>query len=130
MVDHPTCEWPGASGKKYQFYVWPRHPNVEAAQMGNYIYAAINAKNQWFPIYIGQGDLSERCTKNHHQIKCIDFKGATHVHLALCAKEADRLAIERDLLAAFPDAYAPNGCNMKEGGLAPLTISPRSIKAS
>jgi hypothetical protein len=114
--EHPICTWTGASGKQYQFYVWPRHPDVNADQMGNYIYTKINDKNEYVPIYIGEGDLSVRCTKNHHQIKCIDSKGATSVHLVLCAKEADRLAMERDLLAGYPQAYAPTGCNVKEGG--------------
>jgi len=32
------------------------------------------------------------------------------------AKESDRLSEERDLLAAFPQAYFPKGCNVKKGG--------------
>jgi hypothetical protein len=30
--------------------------------------------------------------------------------------EADRLAEEQDLLAGYPQAYAPTGCNEKIGG--------------
>ena len=116
MADHPTCVWIGASGAKYTYHVWPRHPDIGANQDGNYIYAKTNAQGQWVPVYIGQGDLSVRTTKNHHRAKCIDTKGATAVHVHLNAKEADRLAEEKDLLANYSQAYEPTGCNVKEGG--------------
>jgi len=84
--------------------------------MGNYIYCKIE-QNYWQPINIGQGDLGIRCTKSHHQIECINSKGATHVHLKLTdGGEAARRAAERDLLANFSQAYVPNGCNQKQGG--------------
>src|ERR1700675_477889 len=61
---------------------------LNEGQMGNYIYSKLNENNLWVPIYIGQGDLAARATKDHHRIDCIDKKGATHVHLHLNAKEA------------------------------------------
>jgi hypothetical protein len=111
-----TCNWPGASGKEYTFYIYARHPDIKAGQDGNYIYAKRNSEGHWVPVYIGQGDLATRATGNHHQIECIDSKGATHVHLMLNSKEADRLAVEKDLLANFQNAYTPTGCNVKKGG--------------
>jgi len=110
--------WIGASGRAYPFYVYSRHPRIIAGQMGNYIYAKIDQDNTWQPIYIGQGDISVRCTKNHHQIECINSKGATHVHLIRLTSgdENARKSQERDLLAAYPQAYAPTGCNQREGG--------------
>ena len=113
---HDTCIWTGASGEKYTFYIWPRHPGVKSGQDGNYIYAKKDAQGRWAPIYIGQGDLSVRLTTNHHRHDCIEKKGATAVHLHTNAKEADRLSEERDLLKNYPQAYAPTGCNVKEGG--------------
>ena len=110
-----TCDWPGASGNSYKYFIYKRHPSVNAGQDGNYIYAKI-VNNEWVPVYIGQGDLSVRCTPNHHQIDCIDSKGATHVHMHRNGSEADRLTEEKDLLAAFPQAYVPKGCNVKKGG--------------
>jgi hypothetical protein len=108
--------WNGASGTGYRYAVYPRHPQgIPAKTLGNYIYTKV-VNNVWVPIYVGQGDLSERVTKNHHRITCIDSKGATHVHMHLNPKEADRLAEERDLLAGHSDAYTPKGCNVKEGG--------------
>jgi hypothetical protein len=112
-----TYTWTGASGTAYFFYVYPRHPIINSNQMGNYIYAKRNQNNQWVPVYIGQGDLSVRCTTNHHQIRCLDSKGSTHIHLRLTAGgEAARKAVENDLLVQYTNAYAPHGCNQREGG--------------
>jgi hypothetical protein len=116
MASDETCVWNGASGTNYTYYVWPRHPNIDPNQFGNYIYSKKNAQGLWVPIYIGQGDLSVRCTNSHHQQDCINLKGATHVHLHLNAQERDRLAEERDLLARYTNAYASEGCNVKLGG--------------
>lgn len=116
MPEIPICNWEGASGTRYPFHIYVRHPDVENGQDGNYIYARRNAENRWVPVYIGQGDLSVRCTKNHHQIECIDSKKATHVHLRLESREAERLAVEKDLLGRYTNAYAPSGCNIKKGG--------------
>ncbi|MGA9137925.1 MAG: hypothetical protein WBZ39_08330 [Methylovirgula sp.] len=113
---HDTCDWIGASGKSYTYYIWPRHPDLKPDQPGNYIYAKLNEKGLWVPVYVGQGDLAVRATEDHHRVECIDSKGATHVHLHLNAKEADRLAQEQDLLANYTNAYVPQGCNVKKGG--------------
>ena len=116
MADHATCVWTGVSGTQYTYYIWPRHPDIGADQLGNYIYAKPNSQNQWVPVYIGQGDLSVRATSDHHRTSCIDSKGATAVHVHLNPKEVDRLNEERDLLANYPQAYTPTGCNVKKGG--------------
>lgn len=114
--EHETCVWQGASGKQYTYYIWRRHPNINNGQAGNYIYAKRNQQDLWVPIYIGEGDLSVRCTRSHHQQTCINSRGATHVHLHLNARQEDRWAEEADLLARYQNAYAPNGCNVKAGG--------------
>jgi hypothetical protein len=116
MADHPTCVWTGRSGKTYTYYVWQRHPDVAPDQKGNYIYAKQNAQNQWVPVYIGEGDLSVRCSQDHHQRECIDLKRATAVHMHTNADNNARWAEESDLLEAYPSAYAPTGCNVKTGG--------------
>src|SRR6266404_8952105 len=108
MVDY--VDWIGVSGTKYTFAIYRRHPRIKGGQMGNYIYAKV-VNNVWVPIYIGQGDLSVRCTKRHHQIECINSKGATHVHLKLTGDDDIRKSRERDLLTGHPNAYAPVGCN-------------------
>jgi hypothetical protein len=70
----------------------------------------------WEPIYIGEGRLADRCCDSHHKAKAIAAKGATHVHAHLNQTLGPRLWEERDLLANFPQAYAPTGCNEKVGG--------------
>lgn len=114
MANEPEVIWTGASGTQYKYWVYPRHPSIKEVD-GNYIYSKV-VNNVWIPIYVGQGDLSVRCTDNHHRIECINSKKATHVHLHTNSAEKDRLAEEKDLLAGHPDAYSPTGCNVKEGG--------------
>lgn len=107
--------WNGASGKRYPFTVFPRHPTLPSGAKGNYIYAK-TIGNTWYAVYIGQGDVSVRATGDHHRIACINSKGATHVHIYPNDSERDRLAVEKDLLAAHGEAYTPTGCNVREGG--------------
>lgn len=116
MAQIPTCNWIGASRKTYTYFVHDRHPNVAEGNIGNYIYAKLNSSGLWVPVYIGEGDLSVRTTGSHHRVECIDAKKATHIHMHINSIEKVRLAEEADLLANYPNAYDPNGCNVKIGG--------------
>ncbi len=116
MANQETCAWIGKSGTKYTHYIYPRHPVINEGQDGNYIYAKKNRDGLWVPVYIGQGELSKRATTDHHRIRCIDSKGATHVQLHLNAKKEDRLAEEQDLLANYTNALTPDGCNVNPTG--------------
>jgi len=109
-----TCKWTGASGTQYTYHIYTLPQHFSKCD-GNYIYAKWNGSH-WLAVYIGEGDLSERCTENHHQAPCISRKGATHVHAHQTASEDARKAEESDLLAGNPEAYEPSGCNAKEGG--------------
>jgi hypothetical protein len=111
-----TCNWKGASGTSYNYHIHELPVGFNPNQPGNYIFTKLNSENRWIPIYIGQGDLGDRVSENHHQWTCIQRKGATHVHVHMNANEQSRLAEERDLLAYYTNAYAPNGCNEREGG--------------
>ena len=116
MPSKGTAIWSGASGKQYTYWVYVPPTGLSAGQDGNYIYAKLVNAN-WVPIYIGQGDLRDRANiDNHHQSQCLKSKGATHVHAHTNPLEAERLAEEQDLLAGYPDAYQPTGCNEKAGG--------------
>ena len=42
MADHLTCTWTGASGKKYIYEIYARHPKLAANEPGNFIYAKID----------------------------------------------------------------------------------------
>jgi len=112
-----VCEWTGASTKKYLYSVFKLPISFNSNQDGNYIYARLDTEqNCWIPLYIGQGCLSDRCSDQHDRAKEIASKGATHVRAHLNPDEAARKNEESDLLASFPQAYAPIGCNVKIGG--------------
>lgn len=115
MGSIPTCIWTGASGARYQYYIYNLPASFDPEQPGNYIYAKKDYGGMWVPIYIGQGDLNDRAN-NHHQSTCIKSKGATHFHCHKNSVERNRLAEEDDLLANYNQAYAPTGCNERSGG--------------
>ena len=111
VANQPTCTWTGASGRKYVYEVHRRHPDVPPNEPGNYIYAKMDAHHRWVPVYIGQGNLTQRANVDPRCMECIDSKGATHVHLHVNFKKEDRIAEVEDLLANFPQACSPEGCN-------------------
>lgn len=110
-----TCVWTGASGAAYTYYYHPLPVSFTPNQDGNYIYAKI-VDGHWQPVYIGEGDLCTRCGDQHHQALCITKKGATYFHEHLNSQVTSRRAEESDLLANYPQAYTPSGCNQKIGG--------------
>ena len=116
MSDSPTCNWIGASGASYRYFIHELPVSFNTDQPGNYIFSKLNAEKRWVPIYIGQGDLGDRIGEGHQKWDCIQRKGATHVHVHTNSTEAARLAEEQDLLANYTNAYVPNGCNEKQGG--------------
>lgn len=109
-----TCDWPGVSGSVYTYHVYDINFVLNAGQDGNYIFAKL-VNGSWSPVYIGQGDLQSR-RQAHLNDGCVTQKGATHFHCHLNGSEIKRLAEERDILANFPSAYRPTGCNVKPGG--------------
>lgn len=109
-----TQNWVGRSGTSYLYEVY-EHPHKFGQVEGNYIYTKKIA-NYWEAIYIGEGNLADRGGPSHQQAGCISSKGATHIHAHSNPVEAARKSEEKDLLARHPEAYAPKGCNVKEGG--------------
>lgn len=116
MTDHATCAWTGASGRKYIYEIYTRHPKLPPNQPGNYIYAKMDEHRRWVPIYIGEGNLTQRAASDRRVVERIDARGATHVHLHGNYDRDNRLSEIKDLLDNFPQAYAPEGCNEKQGG--------------
>lgn len=116
MNQNPTCNWRGASGAVYTYHIWDLPAHLDRNQYGNYIYCKKDQWGTWIPIYIGEGDLADRISDQHHRISCIKTKGATHAHLHKTVDEQKGKYEEGDLLAAHPEAYVPNGCNVKPGG--------------
>ena len=116
MTEIHTCNWVGTSGTVYRYSIHRLPISFEGDQPGNYIFAKVNTESKWVPIYIGQGDLGERVSDNHHKWNCIERRGATHIHVHKNVEESARLEEEKDLLANYPNAYAPGGCNERGGG--------------
>ena len=115
MNSPQTCVWVGASGTEYTYTVHSISDTFSGLPAGNYVFARVDG-DTWTPIYFGQGQLADRCGPGHHRWDCALAKGATHIHVHLNGREADRLAEEDDLLAAYPQAYEPVGCNVRAGG--------------
>ena len=111
-----TCIWKGKSNTEYTYYINELPVSFKGDQPGNYIYSKLKEKNLWVPIYIGEGNLGDRVSDDHHQASCIKSKGATHVHVHLNSSLPARQKEEGDLLGRYTNAYKPSGCNVKEGG--------------
>lgn len=115
MADNITCTWTGASGKMYVYEIHRRHPNLMPNEPGNFIYARMDEDKRWLPIYIGEGNLTQRARPDAPGLECINSKRATHVHVHVNYDHGKRVAEVRDLLNNFPEAFAPDGCNEKTG---------------
>src|SRR6516225_6553161 len=107
MADSLSCTWTGASGKKYIYEIHERHPKLAPNEAVNYIYAKMDEHRRWVPIYIGDGNLTQRAAVAPRDVKCIDAKGATHVHLHVNYDRDDREAEVSDLLENFPQVHVP-----------------------
>lgn len=101
MANQGTINWPGKSGAKYEYEIYPLNTHF-VAKPGNYVFSKKNAAGKWTPIYIGEtGDLSSRFT-NHHRQSCIDSNGATHIHVHVNGgNEKARRDEETDLRNSF-----------------------------
>lgn len=115
MAPQPTCTWTGASRKKYVYDVHGLRLDIPPNEPGNFIYAKMDEQHRWIPVYIGQGNLTQLATVDPDRMACVALKGATHVHIHVNFDKEDRLAEVEDLLAEFPQAYAPQGCNQQVG---------------
>ena len=109
-----TITWQGASGTAYEYAIFELPISLDPCE-GNYIFCK-QSGNTWYAIYIGEGELSERVSDDHHKASCIEQKGATHVHAHENSNENSRTSEEADLLKQHTEAYAPKGCNEKIGG--------------
>ena len=115
MSKSEATYWEGASGRLYKYFIHELPTSFSENQEGNYIFCKKDYLGIWVPVYIGQGDLSRRISENHHKIRCIGERGATHVHVHLNEVEEIRVAEEKDLLDKHSEAYQPIGCNEKKG---------------
>jgi len=106
------CKWIGKTGTEYIYYTYPVSTKFIEKHYGNYIYAK-KADGKWVPIFIGEGNLSKQRADRHAQADCLDGEETTHIHVHGETSKEKRQSEVRDLLAAYPEAFEPTGCNVK-----------------
>ncbi len=96
------CLWPGASGKKYKYEIYPIDSNYDwEDKPGNYIFAREFSLNKWQAIYIGETESLKDCLPSHHKLQCIHRNEGTHIHAHINQDSLNRLDEEADLLNYF-----------------------------
>ncbi|MBN2412968.1 GIY-YIG nuclease family protein [candidate division KSB1 bacterium] len=96
-MNTPIIEWPGVSGKKYKYWIYPIDTSLKE-EGGNYIFALESSPGHWSSVYIGQtNNLNERL-ENHEKENCARSNGATHIHAHLNSLKQNRLNEELDLI--------------------------------
>ena len=105
-------EWVGHSQTVYKYFIQEVPASFEEHEAGNYVFARMDDKDLWVPIYIGEGNLQDSAN-NHYRLKCIREKGATHFHFRLNKSEYVRRAEQHDLISIYPNAFEPDGCNQR-----------------
>ena len=93
--------WPGQSGKQYQFEVHSLDATFRPLP-GVYIYAGQAEDGSWVPIYIAQTrDLHQRL-EGHVRMDDAVANGATQLHAHYCsAGQAARCTEEHDLILCW-----------------------------
>ncbi len=99
MTDE-TVLWPGASGKKYRYWVHSLNTTFKDSA-GNYIYAKRTASGKWTPVYIGETENLANRLPNHEKLPCVHRNGGTHIHAHTSGGQLERRREESDLLANF-----------------------------
>jgi len=96
-----SVNWPGQSGKGYQYTVYSLDTAFQALP-GLYIYAGQAEDGSWVPIYIAQTrDLHQRL-EGHVRMEDAIAHGATHLHAHYCsAGQAARCTEEHDLILCW-----------------------------
>lgn len=68
---------------------------------GIYIFSKLNENKRWVAMYIGQADSLKERFSNHEKWDEAKRKGMTRIHAMHVAKQADRDAIEEDLIKKY-----------------------------
>lgn len=89
-----------ATWKGHEFIVYP-HTTTWNNVAGIYIFAGINRQNQWIALYIGQCDSFQNRIPSHEKWDKAQSLGSAHVHAMVVSRQADRDAIEGDLIRSY-----------------------------
>ncbi len=85
---------------KYEFGVYA--PNTSwNDNSGIYIFTGINQNGRWEALYIGQALSFKNRLANHDQWNAAARLGATHVHARVVSLQANRDAIEAELIRSY-----------------------------
>lgn len=111
--------WKGRSGRVYEMEAFSLDTVVKPDICGNYIFGRLytdeKARKYIAPIYIGEGILKDRIEFRINEGR-VQKKGCNCFCGMINEDEKSRKEIEDDILAAYPQAYEPVGCNIKIGG--------------
>lgn len=104
MSATPTIDLKGKSGKTYTFYIYDLNTSFKTVG-GVYVFTKATTDTDKSVnhgiIYIGMtDDLSTRFS-NHHKKDCYTKKGANRLCVRQVDKEADREAMEKDLITNY-----------------------------
>jgi predicted GIY-YIG superfamily endonuclease len=98
MADVPSIIWPGSSGQKYEYWIFPIE-TIFKNEPGNYIFSKELNTGYWSACYIGQTENLNQRLGDHEKEACARRNGATHIHAHLTSGgETIRKAEERDLI--------------------------------
>jgi hypothetical protein len=93
-----SCNWPGQSGKEYQYQIYPLDAAFRALP-GIYLYAKQLPDGTWSPIYIAQTRDMHQRLEGHLTVDDAKANGATHLHAHYCnSGQGARMSEEQDLI--------------------------------
>jgi hypothetical protein len=112
-------DWEGRSGFWYTFTDYTLDTDFKEGIEGIYIFSKMtkttDGNRLFVPLYIGEGILRDRIKFRLDEGE-VQKKGCNCVSVRIEDAQKERKWVEQDLLAENPIAYAPTGCNKKEGG--------------
>lgn len=91
----------GKSGRNYHFKIYSSNEECPN-ESGVYVFTKrdkFNNQYSHFVVYIGIATSFQKHLYNHQKIDCIKEQGANTICLMEVLSEADRVTIEKDLLA-------------------------------
>lgn len=101
MANKPDIHWPGQSGTKYDYWIYPIGSPLKA-EPGNYIFAKKTSSGAWLPVYIGESKNLDERLSNHNEEECVRRNDGTHVHAHTNPDgQNTRRNEERDLIAKW-----------------------------
>ena len=95
----PICMWLDYEFRVYDFNVdWGTVPEVG----GVYIFAIFEESSwKWFPLYLGETESFAARIPVHEKLGQLRQLRMSHVHVLEVKDEAERKAIEKDLLQSY-----------------------------